>query len=387
MNKRSRDIIGFRTLSLLFSTLLFGIAMTIYDPVWPFVVKEANIDPSEYSYIVFTAQLLEFISRLFSSGYLMPSISFVVGSLSISFSMGVLLYSISPPAIYTSLSTLRLGRALHFLGRGQIIGRMFKKRGLAFSVFRLSSQIGMLLGPLLGYLIYSMLSRNFIFLSGFLLGIFSAVVFLPYIKEMPKTVRRGLLFWRGGVNRDVKIVTGLTFINNMARQTFIPFHFIVAPYLFNVDPGYIALAAFLERGVSMLSSVPIGWLSDRIGDKRFILIFSEAMLSIGILFYIYPYLGILGFLASTFFIGLGTASYAPIVSALVSELSPDNPEDAVGFLLTAISLSRLPGSIVIGPLMAILGYGGGFTFTLICLGIVGLGLFIHYLKSSSLPIK
>ncbi|HEW93510.1 MAG TPA: MFS transporter, partial [Thermoprotei archaeon] len=166
-----------------------------------------------------------------------------------------------------------------------------------------------------------------------------------------------------------------------------PFHFIVAPYLFNVDPGYIALAAFLERGVSMLSSVPIGWLSDRIGDKRVILIFSEAMLSIGILFYIYPYLGVSGFLASTFFIGLGTASYAPIVSALVSELSPDNPEDAVGFLLTAISLSRLPGSIVIGPLMAILGYGGGFTFTLICLGIVGLGLFIHYLKSSSLPIK
>jgi MFS family permease len=113
------------------------------------------------------------------------------------------------------------------------------------------------------------------------------------------------------------------------------------------------------------------------------MILSEMLMITGISFYVFPSLGIIGFLISTFFLGLGGASYAPIAMALVSDLAPERPEDAVGFLLTGISLARIPASLLTGVLIAIYSYKVAFSFTAFCFFIVAIGLLIDYLHVRS----
>jgi len=368
------------TILIILSTFLFGIAFSIYDPIWPFLVKEAGVNPSFYGFIASGAQVFEFFVRWMSSAYIPPVMAYIAGSLFISTSTGILLYELNPSIILTSLSTIRMGRALHFLGRNQVVSIKFKKKGIAFSATRVVWQIGGIIGPIIGYILLTLFYRQLIFITGVFLGIMSALIAYPLIKTLRTRAKGKFIFWKGSLTKEARNITLLTVLNNFARQTFIPFHFIVAPYIFNATPEFIALAAIIERSTSILAGIPIGWLSDILGERRTIMTFSEAMMIIGILFYIFPSLGILGFLVSTFFLGMGMASYAPIAMALVSELSPERPEDTIGFLLASISLSRLPAPIITGGLIALAGYGYAFVFSAICLSTVGVGLMLDYIK-------
>jgi len=361
------------------SSLVFGIAFTLYDPIWPFLVEEAGIDLATYGYIASISQGFEFLVRWLSSAYLSPSTAYLISSLSISISTGVLLWSISPYTILTSLSTARMGRALHFLGRSQIVSMRFKKRGTAFGLTRVAGQVGMIIGPIIGYLILIIIYRELIFILGIFLGILSAIVAYPLLKNIPSRVKKSIMFWKGTLNPRIRNVTLLTILNNFARQAFFPFHFVAAPIIFGAGPEHIALASVIERIVSMSAGVPIGWLSDKLGERRSVMVISEIMVVSGMLFYIFPNLGITGFLISTLFIGLGMASYAPIAMALVSDLAPERPEDAVAFLLTGISLARIPASLVTGGLIALYGYTTAFSFSALCLVIVAIGLIMDYI--------
>lgn len=364
---------------IIISSFIFGIAYSIYDPIWPFLVKDAGVSPSFYGFIVSGAQGFELLARWLSSAYSTSSMTYLLGSLGVSAATGILLVNISPLTILTSLSSLRMGRALHNLGRSQIIGSRFERKGTTFGATRVAWQVGAILGPALGALIVALLYRELIFILGVVFGILSLIVAYPFIKTIISRTKKRIIFWRGSLTPEARSITLLTVLNNFARQAFLPFHFIVAPFIFRASVEYIALAAVIERGISIVSGVPIGWLSDRIGERRIIMTLSELSMIIGILFYTFPYLGIMGFLSSTVFIGLSTASYAPLAMALVSETARERPEDAVAFLLTAISFARIPATLVTGSLIALYGYGIAFSFPILCFIIVGIGLLIDYM--------
>jgi len=96
-------------------------------------------------------------------------------------------------------------------------------------------------------------------------------------------------------------------------------------------------------------------------------------MTLGIAIYILPGAGVAEFLISAFLLGVGMSSYAPVVMAAVTELS-DKPEDAVAFLSTAVSFSRLPAPLVTGFLIGTLGYQYAFLFSSACLMAVAVGL-------------
>ena len=365
---------------IILSSFIFGIAYSIYDPIWPFLVKEAGVSPSFYGIIVSGAQGFELLVRWVSSAYSPFSLTYLLGSLSVSVATGILLLNISPSTIFTSLATLRMGRALHTLGRSQIVGSKFRRRGTAFGATRVAWQVGAVLGPALGALILISLYREIVFILGVILGLLSIAVAYPLIKFISSKAKKSIVFWKGSLTPEVKNVTLLTVLNNFARQAFLPFHFIVAPLIFGASVEYIALAAIIERSVSIISGVPVGWLSDKLGERRIIMSLSELSMILGILFYIFPYLGVTGFLFSTVFLGLSMASYAPLAMALVSESARERPEDTVAFLLTAISFARVPAPIVTGVLIALYGYGIAFSFPILCFFTVGAGLLIDYVR-------
>ncbi len=370
-----------KALLLIFSSLLAAFAFSIYQPLWPFLVEDAHVDPSLYGIIASGANLLEFLIRWMFAAFSSPSMTFLIGCLGISASSGVLLLGPSPSIILSSLSFSRVGRALSLMGRNQIVSILYRdKVGTAFGSVRVAWQIGAVAGPALGALLLLLLGRTGIFALGLMLGVVSALIVIPLFKEVPSRRKGKIAFWKGSLTPEIRGIVGLTVLNNFARNSFIPFHMVLAPAIFGAKIEHIALATVIERMVSLMTGVPIGWLSDRISDRRIILSLSELFMVSGIVMYILPGAGIPEFLVSTVLLGLGMASYAPIAMATVSELAPKNPEDAVAFLSTAVSFSRLPAPIITGFLISFFGYSSAFLLPMACLAIVGVSMLILSLK-------
>ncbi len=368
-------------LIVLVGSFLVGTSLYIYQPIWPFLVEEAGVDASTYGLIVSGANVMEFIVRWIFASFSSPALTFLLGSIGIAASSGIILMDVSPLAIFTSLALARMGRALHIMGRNQVTSLLLKeKAGTVFSSVRVSWQVGAIVGPALGAALVAIATRNLALSFGLLLGLVAALMIAPLVGEFGVKGKGRIAFWKGSLTSETREIVGLTVLNNFARNSFFPFHLVLAPAIFGAKVEHIALAAILEGLTSISFSIPIGWLSDRIRDKRLILGLSEAFMVLGILVYIMPSAGIPGFLTAAVLLGLGSASYAPIVTAVVSELAPKNPQDAVAFLSTAISLSRLPAPIVTGALIAAFSYSAAFTFSSVCLLIVGIAMFISSIK-------
>ncbi len=360
-------------LLLVLSSFLAAVTSTVIQPIWPFVVESAGVNPSFYGIIVFGSNLTEFLVRWFFAAYSPAVITFLVGSAGLGLSTGVLLLGESPGVVLASLSSSRVGRALHLMGRNQIVSSMFKGRaGTAFGSVRTFWLVGGIVGPALGAYISVTMGNESVFLWGALLGVLSVVMALPVVRVVKSRPKGELKFWKGSLNERIKGLVGLTVLNNFARNSFIPFHLVMAPAIFSAGVEHIALAAIIERGVSTAFGVPVGWLSDRV-DKRYVLMASEAFMTAGILIYVLPGANVTHFLVSAFLIGVGMSSYAPVIMAAVTELS-ERPEDAVAFLSTAVSFSRLPAPLVTGFLIGAFGYQYAFLFSAACLLAVAVGM-------------
>ncbi len=347
-------------------------------------MEEARVDASTYGLIVSGANVLEFVVRWIFASFSSPALTFLLGSIGIAASSGIILMDISPLAIFTSLALARMGRALHIMGRNQVTSLLLKeKAGTVFSSVRVSWQIGAIIGPALGAALVAIATRNLALSFGLLFGLLAALIIAPLVGEFGVKGKGKIAFWRGSLTPEIRGTVGLTVLNNFARNSFFPFHLVLAPAIFGAKVEHIALAAVLEGATSISFSIPIGWLSDKIKDKRIILGLSEVFMVLGILVYIMPSASIPEFLMAAVLFGLGSASYAPIVTAVVSELAPRNPQDAVAFLSTAISLSRLPAPIVTGALIAAFNYSAAFAFSSLCLLIVGAAMFLLSMRATN----
>ncbi len=369
-------------LIVLLSSFLAGMTISLYQPIWPFLVEEAGVDAATYGIIASGANLMEFVFRWAFAAFASPSLTFLIGSLGISLSSGLLLVGVSPAVIFGSLALARLGRALHIMGRNQVTSLLFKRKvGTAFSSVRVSWQVGAILGPAAGALLVAVATRDLVLALGLFLGLISTVLISPMIREFGVKGKGRISFWKGSLTPEIKGIVALTIVNNFARNSFLPFHLVMAPAIFGAGVEHVAMAAVIETLTSTLAGVPVGWLSDRVIDKRSVLALSELFMVSGIAVYIVPNAGIPGFLISAFLFGLGMSSYAPIATATVSEMAPENPQDAVAFLSPAISFSRLPAPLVTGALIAAFSYHTAFGFSAACLAFVGIYMAISYIRS------
>lgn len=367
-------------LIILISSFLVGLSYSIYQPIWPFLVREAGVDAATYGVIASGANLIEFVLRWTFAAFASPYMTFLVGSLGVSLSSGLLLMGASPITIFSSLALLSMGRALHIMGRNQITSLLFKgRKGTAFGSIRVSWQVGMIVGPALG-LFAALVTGNLVLLLGLFLGLLSFFLITPMIREFGVRGRGKVTFWRGSLTPKIKGVIALTILNNFARDSFLPFHLVVAPLVFGVGVEHVAIAAMIERLTSTFFGIPVGWLSDRISDKRIILALSELFMAMGVSIYVVPSTGMGGFLLSAFLLGLGISSYAPVITAAVSEMAPRNPQDAVAFLSTSVSLSRLPAPLVTSALIAAFNYHAAFGLSVALLSLVGICMALSSLK-------
>ncbi|MCD6348700.1 MAG: MFS transporter [Candidatus Korarchaeota archaeon] len=368
-------------LIVLASSLLVAASSFIYQPIWPFLVEEAGVDPATYGIIASGANVLEFLIRWTFAAFSSPALTFLIGSLGVSASSGLILLGVSPLIIFGSLALSRVGRALYIMGRDQAMSLLSKERiGTTFSSVRVSWHVGAILGPALGALLLAISTRSLVLSLGLFLGFMASLIALPMVGKFGLKGKGKIVFWEGSLTSEIKGIVSLTILNNFARNSFFPFHLVLAPTIFGARVEHVAIAVILERLASILAGIPVGWLSDRIEDRRLVLAMSELFMVSGIVVYIIPSTGILGFLSSAALLGLGMASYAPVAAATVSEMAPKNPQDAVAFLSTAKSFSRLPAPLIMGALISAFGYSVAFSFSALCLAIVGISMTILVLR-------
>lgn len=144
--------------------------------------------------------------------------------------------------------------------------------------------LGFMLGPPLGGVLYSAggFKLPFIVLGGLLLSILPVVMLiLPKDQDLPQKVDTGLLL------RMTKIpgiaVIGLSILVSGLVLGFLDPTF--APYMkkFGLGPSKVGLLFLLCAGCYAISAPLVGWISDKTGRTRVVIIIGAAFVIIGIL--------------------------------------------------------------------------------------------------------
>ena len=262
----------------------------------------------------------------------------------------------------------RLGKGLRTAPRDSIIAASAerKTRGKAFGVHRAMDTFGAVVGPVLAYLILKLVGESgagyrLVFYSALIPAFIAVAVIVLFVREPRKKVeiQKKHPFWDAlrKTSQEYRKFLAVSVLFSLAYFSFA--FFIVRAADIGVKPEDVVLLYVLYNVVYMLSSIPAGSLSDRVGRKPVI---GGAFLLYGVI--------CLGFAFATswWHAALLFALYGVFVSAdesvnkaYISDLEPDERRGmALGAYNTAVAATYLPASLLIGFLWGAWGPVVGF---------------------------
>lgn len=137
------------------------------------------------------------------------------------------------------------------------------------------------------------------------------------------------------------------------------------------DQAAIGMVAGISAFTGIVFSLPAGFLSDRIGRQRMLLISGAVFATAPFAYLLATDIWQLGVIR--FYHGLATAIFGPVAMALVADLHQQNRGAKLGWYSTATLLGRFLAPAVGGVLLSLGAVGGGLNFTslyLVC-GLAG----------------
>ena len=133
----------------------------------------------------------------------------------------------------------------------------------------------------------------------------------------------------------------------------------------------IGMVAGISAFTGIVFSLPAGFLSDRIGRRRMLLVSGAVFATAPFAYLLAADIWQLGVIR--FYHGLATAIFGPVAMALVADLHQQNRGAKLGWFSTATLLGRFLAPAVGGVLLSLGAAGGGLNFTslyLVC-GLAG----------------
>lgn len=161
--------------------------------------------------------------------------------------------------------------------------------------------------------------------------------------------------------------------------TFIPLHAHDA----GISVGNIGIIFFLQGLTNALSRAPFGWLSDRIGNRSWLVIGGMCSSVIALTGFALSRT-LPSFLISAIFLGAGMATAFPSVGAIITEVtSPSVRGAAMGGYNAAIYFGIMSASLTMGPVIEKWGYSTAFEISsalILFLTVVFMIMIRHYQK-------
>ncbi|MDP2696326.1 MAG: MFS transporter [bacterium] len=286
----------------------------------------------------------------------------------------------------------RVGKGFRDSPRDALIAESVERKelGKSFGYHRAMDSIGAVLGPLAGIvLLATFLDDNYrsLFLVGFVAGLLAVATFV-FVKDTPQKIIRT-------DKANIKDIFSLGQFSGAFKK------YILAIFIFGLgvmptslmtlksqgtDFGNLGIPAlYLLSSISfILFAIPLGRLSDKIGEKK-VLIFGFV---IAIVSYIILAIfnSIFSLVAGFIIFGLYLAMTDGISRALASKLvRSDQLATGQGFLNAAIGISSLLAGVIGGGIWTIFNSTAAFVYGLVLM-IIGLAVFI-YLNGSEKELE
>jgi len=290
------------------------------------------------------------------------------------------------PAFLVFRGMDRIGKSIRTSPRDAIIAASSEKdaRGKAFGLHRAMDTLGAVTGPALAYIILSYFGsaeaayRDVFYLA--LIPAFLAVaVIIFFVREPkipPEEKKEKPNFWKSLslLHSDYKRFLIISCLFSLAYFSFALL--IVRANEIGVSTQDILLVYILYNVVYMLSSVPIGQFSDKIGRKPII---AASFLLYGAICVGFAFATSLWQIAALFAIyGAFVAADESVNKAYISDMTDEKTRGmALGAYSTAVGAVYLPASVIFGALWATFGALTAFGAAAAVAAISGIAFFIY----------
>lgn len=262
----------------------------------------------------------------------------------------------------------RLGKGLRTAPRDSIIAASAERRGRgrAFGLHRAMDTFGAIIGPLFAYFILKLAGENeagyrSVFYTALLPAFIAVAVIILFVREPRKKVEipKKHPFWESlrKTSGEYKKFLAVSVLFSLAYFSFA--FFIVRAADIGVKAEDVILLYVLYNVVYMLSSIPSGSLSDKIGRKPVI---AGAFLLYGAVCFGFAFASEWWHAALLFILyGVFVSADESVNKAYISDLEPDERRAmALGAYNTAVAAMYLPASLLIGFLWGSMGAVAGF---------------------------
>lgn len=246
----------------------------------------------------------------------------------------------------------RFGKGMRTAPRDSLIAGSASggKMGKSFGFHKAMDNAGAIAGPLMAFFLLKYFPANFriIFLAAAIPAFIGLITILLFIKEAKKS-QDGLYskFSFRDFSKKYYIILGIIFIFTLGNST--DALLIVKANEVGVKLAFIPLVYLIFNVVSVIFSVPLGGLSDRIGREK--------LLIFGYLIYAVVYFGF-GFTSKISMIvilfalyGIYSSSTDSVQKAMISDnLDSNKRGTGLGMYNAMLGLTLLPASIIAGVL-------------------------------------
>lgn len=276
----------------------------------------------------------------------------------------------------------RVGKGFRDSPRDALIAESVEKSelGKSFGYHRSMDTIGSVLGPVAAILLLPILIGDYrsLFFIGFVFGIVAIVAFF-FVRDIPRNFNQPIRilpfsFSLGKFSREFRLYLLSIFIFGLG---FMPVALVL---LQSQAVGFgllgIPIMYFIYSLSFIVFAIPLGKLSDRVGEHKILILgFIAAIFSYSIFIFFNNQAGtILGFII----LGLYSAMTDGVGRALASKLADgDKLATGQGFLNASVGISSLIAGVAGGGIWTFYGPTAAFIYGIIMMG-VGLLGFIMY---------
>lgn len=297
------------------------------------------------------------------------------------FAKSLLVFVASVGGVMTFRVIDRLGKSIRGAPRDAMLATMAPKgrRGFSFGLHKAFDKAGAVIGPFVAYI---MLTRggatqetfHFLFLTALIPAILAVVVLWLFVKDRPAATASHRRSIRESWTTLGRTYRWYLFSSAVFSLGYFSFAFLV---LKAKSVGFTAQDQVLLYGlfnlVFTITSVPIGWLADRVGQKSIVIasyltyaamsagfMIAETPIAVGAMFVVY---------------GVFYAMNEGQAKAYLSDLAEDDTRaTAIGIYGFVTGLVYLPASLIAGMLW-LLGAAWAFAFA-ISTSVAALALFL-----------
>lgn len=336
------------------ASFLNSVGSNLQSSVWPFYLQLSNVSEATYGLFSTISSLAGIVTRSVGAQLSIrgESLTLAVGTLASTCAMLVYALAPGPATILLGMILASVSMALVMMGRTLLVRSATspERRATSYGVVGTLSNVGMVAATNLGVVIFAALGYSQLFIVGAGISSLALLTSLTLPRKKAKAAEGSLLplSMLRKASPALRRFYLATALDSFSWSIASPFFTITPAIIFSATKEQIALMHTLIWGTAIATNIMVASISDRIGSRRGMMVFSEGLGAACFALYvlaqsIYPL-----YLCAILF-GLVIVTWSPITSAYITEIAGQGEiHEAVGTWMTVTAVARIPGPFIGG---------------------------------------